>query len=223
MVSEVIVEQAMTKHDRYRISLDTVIALSQYVDVAAIRSNTRAYRLSRQLMQHDNLSRMVGFDDAERWYEDVRPFYEWNGRFWDQRALLASDHEDYASARSYAERSVRMDPHPFATNTLGTVLMHIAAHTGDTSELLEAISALRESKDSPRRREWYADEHPYVTFFRGCIRFAERVGYSAIPAAVKLAWATWYSEAGLDAEFAFNHSDDLVEWDEAWRRLSSGR
>lgn len=221
LVSESVVLGSLSRDERYALLLALAKALAQHVDVASIVGNTRNYRLARRVMNHDVIIELLGLEVADSWYEDIRVEYDWNGRYWDQRALLAVDRKDFPPARSYAEKSVEIDAHPFALNTLGTVLMHVAENQRDADELLAAVRYLERSRDDARRREFFTDQHPAVTFFSGMLRFAERYGIQEVPPSLRTAWAQWYQRAQNDPYFAFGYADDLTRWQERWLKLAT--
>jgi len=208
---------AVGGEDRFRVSLALMKALAPHLDLRAIVAMTRAYRLGRQLMDWEIVWRLVGKDRAREWYDCLREDLEWNGRYWEQRALMESRLGEHAIARSYAERSVRIHAHPFALNTLGTVLAHLAVETGDTEMLRSAVVNLREARDFP---QWKPMEHPYVTFFSHILNFASKWGIAQIPSDIRRVWPEWYR--GAERLPMFSHAENarrLRGWQREWLTL----
>ena len=132
-----LVVNGLSEEERLPISLSLAKTLAPHVDERAMRVGTVEYRIVRHLMDQATVSRLVGLTNARDWYDSVREFYDWNGRYWDQRALLESRLGEHETARSYAERSIQVHPHPFGYNTLGTVLLHSAIQRGNRDALLQ--------------------------------------------------------------------------------------
>ena len=95
-------------------------------------------------MDQQTVSRLIGTQTARTWYESIREFYDWNGRYWDQRALLESKLGEHETARSYAERSIQVHPHSFGYNTLGTVLLRMAIQQGSGITYFRVLIILKE-------------------------------------------------------------------------------
>ena len=165
-----LVVNALPWEVRSEVSLSLAKSLAPHVDELAMRTGTGEYRIVRRLMDQETVSRLVGQQNAREWYESLRRFYDWNARYWDQRALLESELGDHETARSYAERSIQALEHPFGYNTLGTVLLRMAIRRGNPSPLLEGIRNLDRAR---RFQEWGEREHPFVTFFTSLHRYAE--------------------------------------------------
>ena len=161
ITAALVVESALSIYERFVAVQRLMLALAPHIDIGAIVSLTRQYRLLRHLMDQESVMRLLGPIYGRNLYEVMQGSYDWNGRYWDQRALFESELGNHAQARSYAEHSLQIHPHPFALNTLGTVLGRIAVQDGDPDTLREAIRNLEYARD---QRRWDASEHPYVTF-----------------------------------------------------------
>ena len=184
-----------------------------------MRTGTREYRIVRYLMNHDLIARIAGENEGRTWYDELRPYYDWNGRYWDQRALFESRYGQHETARSYAERSIQVHRHSFGFNTLGTVLLRTAIKRGATGELLEGIKNLDNAKDFA---EWGSREHPFTTFFTSLIRYSQEFGIDRVPQEVKNAWASWFREAQSSRVFSTQQSQDLLlNWQQQWLRFAA--
>ena len=194
-----VVESALSREERFYAMRSLLLALAPHIDITAIVNLTRPYRLLRRLMDQESVMRLVGPDLGRVLYEMIQDSYDWNGRYWDQRALFESELGNHAQARSYAEHSLKTHFHPFALNTLGTVLGRMAVQNGDTEVLKEAIRNLEHARD---RRRWDASEHPYVTFFSTMIRFGQEWGIAAIPTQLRSTFTEWLNQAGRSIVFS---------------------
>ena len=137
ITAALVVESAISIDERSSAMQSLMLALAPHIDVTAIVNLTRPYRLLRRLMDQESVMRLVGPVFGRKLYEMMQGPYDWNGRYWDQRALFESELGNHAQARSYAEHSLRIHHHPFALNTLGTVLGRIAIQDGDIEVLKE--------------------------------------------------------------------------------------
>lgn len=223
VTAALVTQEVLTPDRRFTLSLEIARALAPHIDLQAIRSSTRDYRLSRQLLQHENVRRSVGAVRSREWYDNLLQEYGWNGRYWDQRALLESRLGDHRTARSYAERSVDTHAHPFAFNTLGTILLRIAVADGDASALSEGIVNLQRARDwGEGRRAWLPTEHPFVTFFSLVVRFAEQHGLDATPEPVRAAWPQWRHKASESSYFNSDQGQhQLQDWQRQWLMLAT--
>ena len=138
----------------------------------------------------------------------IQDVYDWNGRYWDQRALFESRLGNHAQARSYAERSLLILRHPFAFNTLGTVLGRAAIQNADIDALRESINHLKASRDG---RAWNTSEHPYTTFFSTMIRFGQECGLESIPNSLRNEWADWFNYARRETLFSHPEGRQQLE------------
>lgn len=199
---------------RSDISLALAKALAPHIDQRAIRSGTREYRIARNLMSHENVVQHSGEHGGREWYEDLRHYYEWNGRYWDQRALLESRFGRDEPARSYAERSIQVHPHSFGYNTLGTVLLRTSIRHGSVSALRDGIANLDKAKNF---RDWGSREHPFTTFFTSMIRFAQTWSIHDIPQRERDAWTMWLREARSSHVFSTHEEQKRLDsWHREW-------
>ena len=130
ITAALVVESALSIDERYSAIKGLMLALAPHIDVSAIVNLTRPYRLLRRLMDQESVMRLIGQNFGRDLYEVMQGPYDWNGRYWDQRALFESELGNHAQARSYAEHSLKIHHHPFALNTLGTVLGRMAVQGG---------------------------------------------------------------------------------------------
>ena len=200
-------------------SLALAKALSPHIDERSMREGTREYRITRHLMNHETVIRHSGETEGRKWYEELRPYYDWNGRYWDQRALFESRFEQHETARSFAERSVQVHPHSFGYNTLGTILLRMAIRLGSEPTLTEGIKNLGLSRDF---RDWGRREHPYTAFFASILRFADVWGIDSVPPQVRHAWDAWFAEAQSSQAFStLQGRDQLLNWQRQWLNFAA--
>ena len=195
-------------------------ALAPHVDEQAMRAGTGEYRIIRYLMDQATVIRLVGQENARVWYDDLRESYDWNGRYWDQRALLESRLGEHETARSYAERSIQVHSHPFGYNTLGTVLLRTAIQQRSERSLLEGIKNLERARGF---QNWAEREHPFVAFFTSLIRYAEIWGISDVPHQARAAWTQWFRDANSSTVFSsMQGHEQLQQWNNEWLQFAVG-
>ena len=213
-----VVEYALAEEEKFDIVQQLLFALAPHVDKRASQTRTRHYRLLARLMDMETIVRLAGTEKCRQIYESIQDAYDWNGRYWEQRALYESSLENHTRARSYAERSLRLSPHPFAFNTLGTILGRIAIDNADPDTLGISIDALRSARDA---RNWDASEHPYITFFSTMIRYGQNWGLASIPMTVQYHWLDWHQRARQEVFFSHARGiEQLQNFQGEWRRLS---
>lgn len=205
---------------RSDVSFALAVALAPHIDRTAMRLGTREHRIARHLMEHGNVARHSGRDKGSIWYDGLRQYYDWNGRYWDQRALFESRFGHHNVARSYAERSIQVHHHSFGYNTLGTVLLRMAVDQRLISALREGIVHLDTSR---RLREWEDREHPYTAFFTYLIQYAERWGVHDMPQQVRSRWGDWFREALSSRVFSSRDGQRQLEaWNKRWLQFAVG-
>ena len=203
-----VVESALSREERFAAMRTLMLALAPHIDIAAIVNQTRPHRLLRRLMDQEAVLRLVGRELGRSLYEVVQSSYDWNGRYWEQRALFESGLGNHPQARSYAEHSLKTHYHPFALNTLGTVLGRMAVQSGDIETLKEAIKNLEYARD---QRRWDASEHPYVTFFTTMVKFGQEWGLAAIPTQLRNAFTEWLNQASRAVVFSNPGTEQQLE------------
>ncbi|RYZ73458.1 MAG: AAA family ATPase [Proteobacteria bacterium] len=155
-----------------------VEVISPIVNTQAIRSKSYAHRLCKVLMDRRSVYATLGadVDKARQWYRDVEPFFGWNSRYWEQRALLELEAHNYSAAYSFARVAVDKENHPFPLTTFGTVCFVIAGHRAGSS-LTECFDLYREGESALQlaltlgRARPETQMHPVTTFFE----YAERL------------------------------------------------
>jgi hypothetical protein len=220
-----LVERVLDREARFMVSLTLAKALAPYITIHTIRQRTLPYRIIRSLMDKDVIRDWLGDDRAHDWYESLRQEYDWNARFWEQRALLESDRRDFPKARSFAEHAVTLQRHTFTENTLGTILMRIAtdylnAGTPEADRSFwEAVEHLRESRDLGRGEY----PHPYTTFFSHTLRFArELIGQRRrLDQHLVSEWNHWWDRARREGVLNyFEVRQQLEEYQRDWLSLA---
>ena len=218
ITASMVVESALSPQAKYAAIQSLTTALAPHIDISAIRKRTLPYRLIRRLMDQETILRLIGPSDGRLMFEHMQDLYDWNGRYWEQRALLESALGNHRQARSYAERAVQILSDPFAWNTLGTILGRMAVEIGDASVLRQSVDYLEKARTEPR---WDESQHPYFTFFTTMVKFGEIWGVHAMPRHLRNDFTEWHKVAlrspvfrtlGMLSQLQTFHSD--------WLRLS---
>lgn len=144
---------------RRSLSLRLAESLAPVVNVKAIRFRSYEFRLSRVVMDRRNVIEVTGGKEAAlEWFEGVEDSFEWNSRYWEQRALLEAENGRFAPAYSFAKVAVSKEKHPFPLTTLGVIcFMHSAYQVRKNLNLAwdlycEGVSALDEAMVMGRER-----------------------------------------------------------------------
>lgn len=151
-------------------------ALAPHVNRKAIMRRSPEARLVGRLLDADKVVRPLLGTAAEGFYVSVQAQWEWNSRYWEQRALLSSG-KDLDAALQYARHAVAIERHPFPLTTLGKILlMQMEVTTGDMEgiygEAFERLSAAIESE----ARRLRITVHPFATLLSGTARYCELGG-----------------------------------------------
>lgn len=128
---------------------DLLSALSFYVNRTTIRQRTAEARLAGRLFDVDNTLKALFNDNVESLLMEVQDRWEWNSRYWEQRALVACD-KDINRALLHAKQAVAIEEHPNTLTTLANVQFKImeSKESEDYSDFFEEAcdTALRAMK-----------------------------------------------------------------------------
>ncbi len=168
VVSEHIVKCA-DETSRYELLVRLVSAIAPYVSRRTIMRGTPEARLSARLMDFDECIKPLTGKLSDAFYEKIRPEWEWNSRFWEQRALLALP-TNIEQAITWARHAVGIEDHPHTLTTLAKVLFRSAEKANSYGEIEKAVSdALKAIDDaiaaSSRRKR--PEIHPFDVAVRG--------------------------------------------------------
>ena len=151
-------------------------ALGPYVNRRAIITRSPEARLARRLFDADKVVKPFLQGHASTFYTNTQTTWEWNSRYWEQRALFTAD-LDLVLALQYARHAVAIERHPFALTTLSKLLfmqMEIEPNLRDAAfhEGFDRLqSAIRSEADSAR-----VTLHPFLTLFTGTSRYIDLGG-----------------------------------------------
>ncbi len=150
--------------------------LAPHVNRRAIILRTPEARLAGRLFDADKIVRPLLKARSEEFYVASQKGWEWNSRYWEQRALLIAD-SDFGRGLSYARHAVAIEEHSFPLTTLGKLLLKkMEQDTSERSavfgEAFEQLSAAIRSEASRSR----ISVHPYSTLLDGAARFIELGG-----------------------------------------------
>ncbi|MBD9535585.1 hypothetical protein IB227_06995 [Stenotrophomonas sp. STM01] len=182
MFAEHVFRAHLSPSDKYDLSLRVAKSLAPLVSSASMKRRTYPVLILRQLMDKDGVMAVSStVDRARKWYAELERHFDWNGRFWDQRALLESDARFHDRAYSYAKKSVLVHRHAFSLNTLGRVRLKASVDDAIQNEaaweyFLEGEAYLHESV---AHAQGFGDlhEHPFMTIFTYLVEFSDRLPF----------------------------------------------
>jgi hypothetical protein len=173
-------------------------AISPHVNRKAVMRRSPEARLARRLFDFDTVVKPLLGSFAEEFYISVQKQWEWNSRYWEQRALLLAD-IDLDMALQYARHAVAIEKHPFPLTTLGKLLLkQMEVGQNRDRAFAEALQHLGEAINIEAHRK-RTTVHPFATLLSGTARFIE-----------------------LGGELAFEQGEQIDRYaDEAERRYGS--
>ncbi|KAF1014217.1 MAG: hypothetical protein GAK31_03241 [Stenotrophomonas maltophilia] len=182
MFAEYVFRYHLSSAEEYELSLRVAKSLAPLVSSASMRRRTYPVLIIRQLMDKDGVMAVSPtVEKARTWYGELEGHFDWNGRFWDQRALLESDAHFHDRAYSYAKKKVLVHRHAFSLNTLGRV--RLKASVDEMVQLDLAWDYFREGEaylsESLAHAQgfWDLHEHPLMTVFSYLVEFSERLEF----------------------------------------------
>ena len=182
--SAVVAEHILTrisKQDRdLMIKVFTGLAncIAARVNRIAVRMRTPEARLAGRLFDADKIVRPLLRAHAEDFYIAAKDAWEWNSRYWEQRALLIAD-RDIRTAVQFARHAVTIEVHPLPLTTLGKVLLlsldSCASEIDRAGVFADAFSVLSQaiSMEADNTR---VTIHPFSTLLIGTSKFLEEGG-----------------------------------------------
>ena len=202
-------------------------ALSPHVSRPAIAQRTLEYRIVKELMDKDVLRGWLGSDQLDSWYEQLESddLFGWNARFWEQRALSASELGNHSRALHYAYKAYACRSDAYTMNTLATIKMRRAIdevpldYAGASNIYYEAIEILEECRKEAREDS----EYPYITFFSYTLRYARALKSNGfdVEAGIRRHWDLWMSHSRNSEAFNYvNGFDQLNRYHRDWLQLN---
>lgn len=128
----------VSQHDRERMFKCFVLlarGIAPRVNRKMIIARSPEARLAGRLLDFDDVVHKYLGDMSDALYEEIKPFWEWNSRYWEQVALLnlakhyelVGDPEESSSylqnAVQHSRHAVSIENHPFPLSTLGKILL----------------------------------------------------------------------------------------------------
>ncbi|WP_371090199.1 SIR2 family protein [Bradyrhizobium sp. WSM2254] len=162
--------------------------LGPWVNRETIIARAPEPRLSGRLFDYDAVvSKFLG-SNAEKFYDDVKPSWEWNSRYWEQVALLnlaryqrssnpGEGTEYLEDAVTHARHAVAVEHHPFPLTTLGKILLNrmMAPSEPVKDSFDEAFERLSEAIAMEERRNRISAQ-PYGVIFGGVMNYLSAGG-----------------------------------------------
>lgn len=142
-------------------------ALSPYVNRRATISRTPEAKLAARLFSAEQVARPLLGTFAGTFFSQAREAWQWNSRYWEQRALLTQA-ENIDLAIQYARHAVAIEEHPFPWTTLASLLskkleqtiVGVDAIYGEIYEILNQVV-----RHETTTKAWRSTPHPYATLF----------------------------------------------------------
>lgn len=163
-------------------------ALAPYVNRRTIMARSPEAKLAGRLFDYDDVVvRFLG-DLSKAFYDEMRPAWLWNSRYWEQVALMHHSNffaaggfpegrEEIEEAIRRARHAVSIEDHSFGLTTLGRMLMTFSAHapTVDPEKLTEAVNSLSRAVEK-ERASGRVTVHPYTVLAKGLLAYFHRGG-----------------------------------------------
>jgi len=229
LFGDLLTERVVTQKEMYNLLVGLCQALAPQMSPQAIFDNTWAYRMLRHVLDHEQLAKLIGRPRLDEFYSAIENGYEWNSRFWEQRALAASTDGDHPAAERFAKNAVEANRDGYSLTTLATVKLRRLAHSspglGDSAadtEFWVAVRLLRDARDNGV----HASEHPFVTFFYNALTYGKRAKAHgrALPVDVRREWSEWWSAAENHQAFQLGRrSDELSKFQREWLMLAADK
>lgn len=152
-------------------------ALSPYVNRRTTMDRTPEARLASRLFSAEHITRLLLGSHADDFYVQTREAWQWNSRYWEQRALLTQA-TNIDTAVQFARHAVAIEAHPLPWTTLASLLVRKmeASSIGLDSLFSEIYDLLTQVFKQEAARGWRATPHPYSTLIHAAEVFLEKGG-----------------------------------------------
>lgn len=152
-------------------------ALAPYVNRRTSIDRTPEARLAARLFNAERVTRPLLGALADDFYVSTRDSWQWNSRYWEQRALFTQA-TDIDAAIQFARHAVAIEAHPFPWTTLASLLAKKmeAAATGFEALYGEIYDLLTQVFRQESARSWRPTPHPYSALFHATNVFLEKGG-----------------------------------------------
>lgn len=153
------------------------LALAPYVNRQTIIDRTPEARLAGRLFNAERVVRPLLREKAQDFYHGVQAAWQWNSRYWEQRALLTQD-RSIDEAIQFARHAVAIEEHPFSKTTLASLIVRKMEQGPGADELLfdETYSLLETALRDEAMRGWRPTPHPYSVLFHSVSFFLRSGG-----------------------------------------------
>lgn len=154
------------------IFVDLGNAVSPFVNRRTIMARTAEARLSGRLFHAEDVVTKFLRDKSEIFYIRTKRNWEWNSRYWEQRALELGE-RNITLAIQYARHAVAIEAHSFPWTTLASLLMRTLNGEPTHRERIfsEAFDLLIKALDFDAIRLRRHSRHAYLALFRGTEKF----------------------------------------------------
>ncbi|MFD2183498.1 SIR2 family protein [Rhodoplanes azumiensis] len=161
--------------------------LAPYVNRTAIIKRTPEARLGSRLFDFDEVVSGLLPSKSENFFLNMRRFWSWNSRYWEQFALLKLDQYAKSNSKnkeilldqalSHAKHAVQVERHPLPLTTLGKVFFEEMKHreTRFSSAFKDGLNAVSEAFKLEGRMNRIAI-HPFFTGFSGANHYLKNGG-----------------------------------------------
>jgi SIR2-like domain len=141
-------------------------ALSPYVNRRTSIDRTPEALLAARLFNSERVTRPLLGKLAETFYVDTREAWQWNSRYWEQRALFTQAN-NIDAAIQFARHAVAIEAHPFPWTTLASLLtkkMETVSVGVDAlfTEIYDLLNQVIQQEATRFRRP---TPHPFATLF----------------------------------------------------------
>lgn len=145
--------------------------LAPHVNRYAIQKRTPESRLTGRIFDVDKVVRPFLGDLTFDFFTSTQDAWEWNSRYWEQRALYTLD-SDPTTALAYAKHAVSVERHQYPLTTLGKILLSQmdSAQRNNDIYFSEAFDVLAEAIKMETRLTRIT-VHPYLVIVNGAIKF----------------------------------------------------
>ncbi len=156
------------------------LALAPYVNRQTIIDRTPEARLAGRLFNAERVVRPLLREESGEFYETVKTAWQWNSRYWEQRAILTQE-TNIDHAVQFARHAVAIEEHPFTKTTLASLLVRkMEAGTGagpDEPLFDETYSLLETALRDEAIRGWRPTPHPYAVLLHSVSVFLKAGGH----------------------------------------------
>jgi hypothetical protein len=123
----------------YLAMIELAKAFAPFVNRETIKLQTPESRTTKRLLNYEEAIKRFIPNDSEKFYLEIQNEWDWNSRYWEQRAICMVD-KDIEVALKHARHAIAIEEHPYTLNTYASILHErMRRYTSESENIFNEI------------------------------------------------------------------------------------